>query len=176
VKNEKAARFITKLRTQIFTVKFSLATILVLSFVNCINAQVNEDFIVLEVSEFSFTPSTIDTTDGPQTVTVQIRATDAGRGVDRISVTFRSPTGNHSVSALLENQHLISGNSKDGLYRGTAIFPQYSKAGTWSNFSITAGDGRNAVSTDGSKIIVPGTAAQIQVISHNEDITPPQLI
>ena len=165
----------TKSRAQIFTRKLSLAIILFLSFGSFIKAQVPDDFTAPEVSEFSFTPSIIDTTDGPQTVTVQIRATDAGRGVDRIVVTFRSPTGNHSVSTLLQSQHLISGNDKDGVYRGTVVFPQYSKAGTWSNFSIMASDGRYSVSSDGSRIIVPGTPTQLQVTSHNEDVTPPAI-
>ena len=165
----------TRSRAQIFTRKLSLGIILILSFVSFIKAQVPDDFAAPVASEFSFSPSIIDTTDSPQTVTVQIRAVDAGRGVEFVGVTFISPTGNHRVSANLDSQNLISGNDKDGVYRGTAVFPQHSKAGTWSEFFITASDGRNAVSTGGSKIFVPGTPTQLQVTSHNEDVTPPAI-
>ncbi len=54
------------------------------------------------------------------------------------------------------------------------VVPQYSRAGTW-NISIGANDGRNFSGLSSSQLAARGFATQLQVISNNEDITPPEI-
>jgi len=164
----------TEIRNQQFIGKLTLAVILLLSVIGHVSAQ-GSDVTPPEISNFSFTPSTIDTTNSSQTVTVTIRATDAERGVSSVSVRFRSLTGNHFVNVFMDSRHLISGDSKDGVYSGVAIFPQYSKAGTWNVFEIDASDGINYKFFYSSDLAALGFATELQVISNDEDTTPPEI-
>ncbi len=127
----------TQIRTHLFIGKLTLAAILVLSVISQVSAQAR-DTTPPEISEFSFSPSVIDTTDSAQTVTVTIRITDPESEVSGASVFFKEPTRNYSIPVILRKEHLISGNSNDGVYRATAVFPQYSRAGMWVVFNIYA--------------------------------------
>ena len=78
---------------------------------------------------FSFTPTEIDTNFGPQTVTVTARVTDDLSGVGNdVSARFVSPTGQQGNGGHL---YRTSGDMHDGVYTGTATFPQDSEQGTW---------------------------------------------
>ena len=105
-----------------------------------VSAQANTTAI--DITEFSFTPSTVDVSNSSQTVTVTIRVTDTERDVSDITVSFRSPRG-HRFNVDLSSQDRISGNARDGVYRKTDIFRQYSEAGTWKIDYISVYDGRD---------------------------------
>jgi hypothetical protein len=161
-----------EIRPLLFTGNLALVAILAF-LIGQVSAQTT-DTTPPDIVELSFTPSTIDITDNAQTVTVTVRATDAGDGVKSIPVYFRSPIGFHAPSIFMSSQNLISGNSNDGVYRGTIVFPQYSRAGTW-NISINPTDGRNFSFLTSSQLVARGFATQLQVISNIEDITPPEI-
>jgi len=167
-------RQFTEIRSQLIIGKLTLAVILVLCVIGQVSAKA-VDTTPPEISNFSFTPSTIDTTNSSQTVTVTIRATDAGRGVSGVTVRFRSLIGNQFVNVFMDSRHLISGDSKDGVYSASAIFPQYSKAGMWNVFEMDASDGINLKFFYSSELIALGFATELQVISNNEDTTPPEI-
>ena len=169
-----AIKRLTLESSQLIISKLAMAAILVLSVMGNVNAQGN-DVTPPEISDFSFTPSIIDTTSSSQTVTVTIRATDSGRGVTNISVRFRSITGNQFFSVFINSQHRISGDNKDGVYSATAVFPQYSKAGVWNVFEIDAFDGVNYKFFYSADLIARGFPTELQVISNDEDTTPPQI-
>lgn len=160
--------------SQLFISQLASTVILVLLVINNINAQ-GGDVTPPEISDFSFTPSTIDTSGSSQTVTVTIRATDSGRGVTGVSVRFRSATGNQFLSVFINSQNRVSGDNKDGVYIATAVFPQYSRAGAWNVFEIDASDGANYKFFYSADLIARGFATQLQVISNDEDTTPPQI-
>jgi Tol biopolymer transport system component len=145
------------------------------------NAFVGQGVYPIDISDFSFTPSTIDVTNSSQAVTVTLRVTDTERDVGRITVDCRSLTGNQYVSVNLNGTNRISGNARDGIYSTTAIFPQYSKAGTWKVEYIYVEDYGNQSWLDNrrtfytSELAARGFAISLQVISNNEDVIPPEI-
>lgn len=163
--------------------KLFLATLLALLLSGQTNAQII-DTTPPEIREFSFSPSVIDTTDSDQTVTVTIRVADPESEVFGASVFFVDPTMYKTRGVSLHKENLISGDSKDGVYRATAVFPQYSKAGTWVVSSVIAG---NSIRTPTGNIqsyvthlstfglVARGFATRLEVISNNEDVTPPEI-
>jgi len=163
-----------EIRIRPFIGKLTLAAMLVLSVIAHVSAQSGNP-AAIDIKEFSFTPSIIDTTNSSQTVTITVRVTDTERNVTGVSVSFRSPIGNQYVGVGLLNVDRISGNARDGVYRKTAIFPQYSGAGTWKINFIYAFDGINYRAFGTSEIAARGFATELQVISNNEDIIPPEI-
>lgn len=155
--------------------KLTLALILVLSLFGYTSAQ-GSNSTPLDVSNLSFTPSTIDTTDSSQTVSVTVRATDVVNDVNRVIVRFRSLTGNQFAFATLSGQNRISGDGRDGVYQGGVIFPQNSKAGMWLIFEINAFDSLNYKNFYSSDISQRGFPTELQVISVNEDVKPPEIM
>ncbi len=109
---------LTEIRPRLFIGKLALAAILVLSLIGYVNAQAT-DTTPPDMVDFSFTPSTIDTTDSAQTVTVTVRATDSDRGVKSIYMSFLSPTGDppYLIGIGMNSQHLISVSSPHLLYQ-----------------------------------------------------------
>ena len=88
--------------------------------------------------DFSFTPTSVDTTSGSQTITVTAHITDdlagnAGPGYfsSPSQVRFVSPSGNQSVWAMMSGHERISGTPTDGVYEYTLTLPQFSEQGTW---------------------------------------------
>lgn len=150
------------------------AVVLALCVIAHVKAQGNETTSI-DISNFSLTPSVIDTTNSSQVVTATLRAASPNAGISNISLRFRSNTGNQFLSVSIKSQHLISGNSNDGFYKVEAVIPQYSKAGTWRVFEITAFADqyyRNFYDTD---LAARGFVTQFEVISNNEDTTAPDL-
>ncbi|HEX8266289.1 MAG TPA: carboxypeptidase-like regulatory domain-containing protein [Pyrinomonadaceae bacterium] len=166
---------LTEVHTQLFIGRLTLALILVLSVVSQASAR-GTNSIPLDVSNLSFTPATIDTTDSSQTVTVTIRAANTVTDVKSIFVRFRSQTGNQFVYTSMDSQNRISGDGRDGYYQAGATFPQYSKAGKWYVFEITAFDSLNNYSNFSyNDILARNLPTELQVINNNEDTTPPEI-
>jgi hypothetical protein len=93
--------------------------------------------------DFSFTPTSVDTTSGPQTITVTAHITDdlagnAGPGYfsSPSQVRFVSPSGNQSVWAMMSGYERISGTPTDGVYEYKLTLPQFSEQGTWHVASL----------------------------------------
>jgi chitodextrinase len=96
--------------------------------VSGVRAQ-EEDVTPPELVDFNFTPTEIDTSGGPQEVTVTLQVTDDLSGVNYMWVRFGSPSGEHSAFAYPE---LTSGDEFNGTWTGVAEFAQYSELGTWT--------------------------------------------
>jgi hypothetical protein len=79
----------------------------------------------------SFSPTTIDVSQSPQTVSVTSRLTDDLSGLQTAIVYFYSPSSQQSTYAYFSAYQRISGDPLDGIYQTTVTFPQYSEAGTW---------------------------------------------
>jgi hypothetical protein len=86
--------------------------------------------------EFSFTPGSVDTSTGTQTITVRARMTDAGVGVagegfthGATEVRFLSPSGAQMADTSLYK--LVSGDASDGIYESTMTVSAGSEQGTW---------------------------------------------
>ena len=83
------------------------------------------------LTEFSFAPSTIDTSAAPRPVTLTLRIADAISGFDFGNFLFLSPSGQQVNSGGYNRSNRISGDAHDGIYEVTATFPQFSEVGTW---------------------------------------------
>jgi hypothetical protein len=94
-----------------------------------------------QLTGFTFTPLLIDTSGASRTVTVTVNMTDNSSGVSFApdhpsglqytrAVEFRSPSrAQIRYSGLL---NLVGGSPQNGIWQGTAVFPQYSESGTWT--------------------------------------------
>ncbi len=166
----------TERRTQLFIGKLTLAVIVILSAITQVSAQV-ETTTAIDIKEFSFTPSTVDVTNSSQAVTVTVRATDSEKDILAIGVVF-SLTGNQAVSVNLYPTERISGNARDGVYRQAAIFPQYSKKGTYKVSRITVIDGAPSNYRFRyfytSELVDRGFATELQIVNNNEE-NPPEI-
>ena len=163
------------IRAQLFIGKLMLITVAVL--LPAIQASaMSGDTNPPEIIDFSFNSSVIDTTNNNQNVVVNIHAVDNDKGVNQITVRFRSPSGNQFVNAFINSQQRISGDDKDGVYSAAATFPRYCKAGTWSVSEIEASDEANNYKTlNTTEISAFGFSTELQVISNNEDTTAPDI-
>jgi hypothetical protein len=86
----------------------------------------------------SLSPLTIDTSGGPQTVTVEARITDDAAGLStgglhQVSrVELRGPGGQQAFVAYLSNAQRTSGGPLDGTYRTTITVPQHAEPGRFA--------------------------------------------
>ena len=133
----------------------------------------------INITDFSFTPSTTDTTNGSQTITVTVRVTDTERDFWQMNVYFRSPQTHTNYGfggSNLGIEDRISGNGRDGVYQKTLTIHQYAEAGAWEVSSIDVYDGtlayyrwRRFYTSD---LVNQGFATQLQVINTNEAVPP----
>ncbi len=95
----------------------------------------NPDTAPPTLLSLSIAPSTVDVTVQPDTVHVQIGASDNLAGIPSYFwVSLYSPSGNQSAGGGLS---LSSGTNLDGLWAGDIAFPPYSEAGVWElRFSL----------------------------------------
>src|SRR5262245_19531457 len=85
-----------------------------------------------QLAAFSYSPMSIDTSSGSQTVTVTARITDNPSGFSVGILNFISPSRRQSRSRSFQYpNNLTSGTAQDGTYQLLVSFPQFSEAGTW---------------------------------------------
>src|SRR5688572_7540181 len=97
---------------------------------NCVSsgwAQVS-DVTPPQLLEFGFTPTSIDVTASPHSVTATLRVTDDISGVRHVFVDFRSPSDKQQFF----RADRVSGNQFDGVYQGTLEMPQFVESGVWT--------------------------------------------
>jgi hypothetical protein len=130
----------------------------------------------------SFSPSTIDTSSGPQTVTVSLHVTDNQSG------GTLSTAGQCVVDAFLgragtlgsfelwyNNFTLASGTAQNGIWEATVVMPQYS-GGNWSFSSVCLSDAAgNHVSLTSTQLTAMGTNPILTDSSIPADTHPPTL-
>jgi hypothetical protein len=142
----------------------------------------NPDTAAPAISSITMSPSTIDVSAGPQTITVDVNFTDALSG-------FKNPTSNVSFGFRLSSptlrQHLlrstaqwvlVSGTVNNGVWRVQLPVPRYAEAGVWrvtQMFSYdAAGNQRFFSDVDLGSF---GASRELSVASVPSDTTPPQL-
>ena len=90
-----------------------------------------QDITAPSLTQFGFTPATIDTSASSQSVSLTLRITDDVSGFEFGNFIFLSPSGQQVNSSGYNSAHRISGNALDGVYEVTTSFPQFSEIGTW---------------------------------------------
>lgn len=85
-----------------------------------------------ELAALSFTPNIVDTSAGPQTVTVTVQLVDVDSGVAQGQLRFRGPSGIQLADTWWDASHRIAGDEFKGDYENTVTLPQHSEQGSWS--------------------------------------------
>jgi len=121
---------------------------------------------------FDFSPRTVDTTTGPQTVTVTWHVSDDLSGVNGGCVTF-----GHGVGGCFNDPvDRISGTDHDGVYQGHLEVPQYAENGTWTieSFSVSDKVG-NLIQPSVAELAASGFPT-VLVVTGPADTAPPVLV
>jgi hypothetical protein len=120
----------------------------------------------------SFSPTTVDVTNGPATTTVTLHVTDALSGISTVEMGFRSPVAGQRVAVVTENP--ISGDKNDGTFEVTVTIGQFAESGTWTVFYVSLRDSaNNRLTLNGSQISALGFPTQLTVT--NTTVTVPSL-
>lgn len=125
------------------------------------------DTTPLQLKSFSFSPNAIDTSNGPQTVLVNIGlAIDNSSDLNMGAVELEDPRGNIWGWGFYPS-HRISGDSRNGVYQVSVTFPRNSPQGTWRVSRVVArvGTQENFTVFTTSMIAALGFPTTLQVSS-----------
>ena len=123
---------------------------------------------------FSFSPASIDTTDGAAAVLVAFHVTDDVSGVASVRATF---SNRDALSGPLGCESLApdSGTPLDGYYSCAVEFPRFSAAGTWQVLVVEMADAAaNQIGLITSTLAGQGFPTDLEVLCQ-PDGTPPVL-
>ena len=138
-----------------------------------LNAQV-EDTTPPELVALDFAPETIDVSTGPQDVTFTLRISDDLSGFNEGTFWVHSPSRQQYQYVRMSQWNLISGDDKDGIYKATVTFSQYSESGTWHiDYSSMEDNVRNYIALYENDLITMGFPTELVIEAPGP--TPPQL-
>lgn len=113
--------------------------VFVLLFAGTAHAQ--QDITPPSLVAVSFEPAQVDTSAGPQTITVTVHATDDLSGLAYMQISFESlEARQHKELFEYASRALKSGTLQDGYFVITATLPQYSAYGEWEMTSVSLTD------------------------------------
>ena len=138
-----------------------------LAYASSAFAQV-QDVTAPNLTALSFAPTTIDTTSGPATVSLNLTATDDIAGLDTYQFGFSGPSHTHSVggSGTFAGELAASRSA-------TATFPRFSEAGTWTlDFVFLVDRAGNARSIGTAALAAAGFPTQLTVVSITDTTAP----
>jgi len=92
-----------------------------------------------DIQSLTFNPASVDTSAGPQTITVTARLTDDFSGVSSAFIQLFNAAGQVLVAPLAPSD-LQSGTALDGIYVGTLTVRQYAAPGTWNVDVVNVND------------------------------------
>jgi hypothetical protein len=124
-----------------------------------VEVQSGVDTVAPTLDDFSFTPQTISSANGPASVSATATLKDSGSGVASASIIWTGPSGYQKLTASLER---VSGTPASGTWKGRATTPCYAEAGVWT---------ASAVVTDVSGNTRSYTAAQLAAAGFDTDLT-----
>ena len=101
-------------------------------------AAAQGDITVPVVVTMTLSPGRIETDNEPQTITATARITDDLSGLVYVQIELGPLGTTQRTTVFFLPEHLISGDTKDGIYQTTITLPQFSAWGWWraSFFSI----------------------------------------
>ena len=134
------------------------------------------DLVEPSISAFRFSPTSIDVSTGPATVTVEFDVLDELSGVQAAWLTFRSPTIAASPPYLQRtasfSQYLSDLRITAGTVSGSVTFPRYDRGGDWTVVQVCVVDEvkhQRCYTGDALKILGP---TEFTVISNRLTLTP----
>jgi hypothetical protein len=124
-----------------------------------------------QLVNFTFSPTSIDVSAAPQTVTATVQVTDDLSGVSFFQATFQSPTSQQSQ---FSTSSRIAGDPLNGTFQGTLSFPRFSQNGTWTLTTLRLQDqAGNSINIPSATLQARGFPTQLTVLSNPADVTPP---
>ena len=130
------------------------------------------DIVPPAVAEFSFSPTTVDTTAAARPVTVTLRITDNLAGFDFGNFLFLSPSGQQVLVGGYNSSNRLSGNAHDGIYEVTSTLPQFSEIGTWHVIQVFMKDlVGNTIALGEQDLINLGATTTLNVVQSCNQLT-----
>jgi hypothetical protein len=128
----------------------------------------------------SISPSSVDTSAGPATITITARLTDQSSpsigGTAPLSrVVLTGPSGNQQAIAYISQAQRISGTATDGTYRSTTTIPWHAEPGRWGASAVLVDISGNTRSMTTADLAAAGLATGVDQNGAG-DTTPPQLV
>lgn len=123
----------------------------------------------------------VDVVDGFNETTVDLWASDVGKGIDTVSLTYRSPSGVSTISAWVTSDKLTEGTLNSGRFVSNVFLGRCIEAGTYSLSQVWIRDKAGnfcsfdneiklekwLATTDGS------IQTNVEVVNDKSDIIPP---
>ncbi len=134
-----------------------------------------DDLTPPELLEISVKSPEVDVSAGAQEITVTIRATDNLELGDIARVDFKSPSGEQRILllALEPSERILTVRE----YVAKKLLPQHSESGTWrtsfTQLRDRAGNYRDYLPEE---LTQRGLSVSFEVVSSNQDVTPPELL
>ena len=119
------------IRTFGFSSRFTETFLPLVSLTFLLSYSILSVYAIPTLKEFSCSETKINTWETSQSVSCEFRVTDSV-GIDHISATFKSPSGNHQRYMYLSNKNLLSGSLQNGVFGATLEFPKHAEPGYWS--------------------------------------------
>jgi hypothetical protein len=141
----------------------------------------NPDTQAPRLQAIGMTPSSVDVSVAPATVTVDLTLTDDRAGISASTASLkdfelRSPSGRQSRLISTFDRHLVQGTALNGVWRALFTMPQYSEPGVWSVVSVIVRDRIGTTRVyDAATMATFGASARMTVASSPADIVPPVL-
>jgi hypothetical protein len=131
-----------------------------------------QDITAPSLTQFSFSPTTIDTSAASQSVRLTLGIADDIAGFDFGNFLFLSPSGQQVNSGGYNNANRISGNALDGVYEVTTTFPQFSEVGTWKVIQVFLRDAvGNSVVLNETDLVTRGFPATLTIAQSCNQLT-----
>jgi hypothetical protein len=114
-----------------------------------------------QLTSFSLSPASVDTSGGPQQITVNVDATDDVSGIREVQLAIGAPNLSNPINGFDTTQ--TSGDANSGSWTITFDVPQYSPQGLWHvgvRLLDNAGNAREIYGTSGTILGVPNTFQQ----------------
>lgn len=129
------------------------------------------DNIPPKLQEFSLLSTSVNVFESAANLTVRMRVSDTGTGVETPKVTARSIDGD--ASAGFASVSLLSGSKNDGIWQAVLTIPKNAQEGLWEVVLFPLSD-----EAGNSTGFGPGEEfdSTFEVVSQNNDKTPPELL
>ena len=135
------------------------------------------------LTSLSTSPVSLDVSNAPQPVTLQLTVTDDVAGVDLAcqyscyySLRLRSPSGLQYLDGVDYNFTQVSGTALSGVWKTQVPIPQYAEAGIWTiDYLFLHDKAGNGIRLDSPTLKGRGFPTSFVVSSSRSDITPPTL-
>jgi hypothetical protein len=139
-----------------------------------LNVTSTQDLQPPVLTDFDFSPQSVNVDAASATVTCDMTLTDDLAGVDIATCQFQSMAGSF-LSAACSAEAPVSGDRNNGTFSCDALIPQYAPGGAWLARVTGTDAAGNAVIVESFLLQIQGFPSELTVSSNNADLAPPAL-